>query len=245
MEKLYLGIDIGSTTFKAALINENGKVRQTLYQRTRPVDTGRVRCSGVCSRCGACNFGQLRQTVDKFLADSGVKIEDISCTVVTGSQIVSDPRVALKGADEIADIVETAVKSRLGDALALEKLFGKRDATAVDVFRGRLSRAFLEKPYDVRITEMRDLAEGVEGDALAEILVDVFENRRLGRVLRLFVPDILLKFAVFHKNGEDIAKIGSQQYFIARFFCKIACLYLAQKVGYLPLRRGCPREKCL
>ena len=91
MEKLYLGIDIGSTTFKAALINENGRVRQTLYQRTRPVDTGRVRCSGVCSRCGACNFGQLRQTVDKFLADSGLRgIEDISCTVVTGSQIVSD-----------------------------------------------------------------------------------------------------------------------------------------------------------
>ena len=73
------------------MINEQGRVRQTLYQRTRPVDTGRVRCSGVCSRCGACNFGQLRQTVDKFLADSGIRsIEEISCTVVTGSQIVAD-----------------------------------------------------------------------------------------------------------------------------------------------------------
>ena len=91
MEKLYLGIDIGSTTFKAALINGNGRVHQTLYQRTRPVDTGRVRCSGVCSRCGACNFGQLRQTVDKFLADSGIRdLEQITCTVVTGSQIVAD-----------------------------------------------------------------------------------------------------------------------------------------------------------
>ena len=28
MEKLYLGIDIGSTTFKAVLLNERGKVRQ-------------------------------------------------------------------------------------------------------------------------------------------------------------------------------------------------------------------------
>ena len=91
MEKLYLGIDIGSTTFKAVLMNEKGKVRQTIYQRTRPADTGRVRCSGICSKCGACNFGQLRQTVDKFLQDAGVPgLHCITCTVVTGSQIVED-----------------------------------------------------------------------------------------------------------------------------------------------------------
>ena len=91
MEKLYLGIDIGSTTFKAVLLNERGKVRQTVYQRTRPADTGRVRCSGICSKCGACNFGQLRQTVDKFLQDAGVPgLHCITCTVVTGSQIVED-----------------------------------------------------------------------------------------------------------------------------------------------------------
>jgi len=91
MDKLYLGIDIGSTTFKAVLLNERGKVRQTFYQRTRPSDTGRVRCSGVCSKCGACNFGQLRQMVDKFLQDAGVPdLKYITCTVVTGSQIVED-----------------------------------------------------------------------------------------------------------------------------------------------------------
>ena len=91
MEKLYLGIDIGSTTFKAVLMNERGKVRQTLYQRTPPVDTGRVRCAGVCAKCGACNFGQLRQTVDRFLLDAGLTgMEQIDCTVVTGSQIVED-----------------------------------------------------------------------------------------------------------------------------------------------------------
>ena len=91
MEKLYLGIDIGSTTFKAVLMNERGKVRQTLYQRTKPVDTGRVRCAGVCAKCGACNFGQLRQTVDRFLLDAGLTgMEQIDCTVVTGSQIVED-----------------------------------------------------------------------------------------------------------------------------------------------------------
>ncbi len=91
MEALFLGIDIGSTTFKAVLMNERGKIRQALYRRTKPVDSGRVRCSGVCAKCGACNFGQLRQTVDKFLMDAGVKgVGEITCTVVTGSQIVED-----------------------------------------------------------------------------------------------------------------------------------------------------------
>ena len=93
MEKLFLGIDIGSTTFKAALMNSKGRVRETLYRRTKPVDSGRVRCSGVCSKCGACNFGQLRQTVDQFLVDCGLNgFKDIACTVVTGSQIVEDTK---------------------------------------------------------------------------------------------------------------------------------------------------------
>jgi len=92
-ENLYLGIDVGSTTFKAVLMTERGKVLHWLYQRTKPVDTGRVRCSGICSRCGACNFGQLRQTLDSFLSDAGVEsMARISCTVVTGSQIVEDTR---------------------------------------------------------------------------------------------------------------------------------------------------------
>ena len=52
MENLYLGIDLGSTTFKAVILNERGKVRHTLYQRTRPVDTGRVRCAGICAGVG-------------------------------------------------------------------------------------------------------------------------------------------------------------------------------------------------
>ena len=89
--KFYLGIDIGSTTFKAVLLNEAGEVHHTLYQRTRPADTGRVRCSGVCNKCGACNFGLLRETVDRFLHDAGLNgIEDVACTIVTGSQIVED-----------------------------------------------------------------------------------------------------------------------------------------------------------
>ena len=92
MEKFFLGIDVGSTTVKAVLIDSRGNIRHTLYQRTRPVDSGRVRCTGTCSRCGACNFGQLRQLVDRFLVEAGVKnsFAGIACTVVTGSQIVED-----------------------------------------------------------------------------------------------------------------------------------------------------------
>lgn len=91
MENLYLGIDVGSTTFKAVLMTSQGKVKHSLYQRTKPVDTGRVRCKGVCSKCGACNFGALRQTVDSFLNEAGVaSLAEIACTVVTGSQIVED-----------------------------------------------------------------------------------------------------------------------------------------------------------
>jgi activator of 2-hydroxyglutaryl-CoA dehydratase/benzoyl-CoA reductase/2-hydroxyglutaryl-CoA dehydratase subunit BcrC/BadD/HgdB len=93
MENLYLGIDIGSTTFKAVLMTAKGKVKHSTYQRTRPVDNGRVKCSGQCARCGACNFGALRKTVDTFLAEAGVAaLADVACTVVTGSQIVEDTR---------------------------------------------------------------------------------------------------------------------------------------------------------
>ena len=54
MQKKYLGIDIGSTTFKAVLLAEDGKVVRTVYKRTTPVDSGKVACTGRCSGCGAC-----------------------------------------------------------------------------------------------------------------------------------------------------------------------------------------------
>ena len=38
--KYYLGIDIGSTTFKAVVITDKGRVVHTTYQRTKPVDSG-------------------------------------------------------------------------------------------------------------------------------------------------------------------------------------------------------------
>ena len=71
----YLGIDIGSTTFKAVVMDEDGNVLHTTYQRTKPVDSGPVACSGRCTSCGRCNMGAVRKTVMTFLSDAGLKPE--------------------------------------------------------------------------------------------------------------------------------------------------------------------------
>ena len=88
----FLGIDIGSTTFKAVVLADNGDVLHTVYQRTKPVETGRVACSGKCTSCGRCNMGAVKKTVNDFLKEIGLTKDDIACTVVTGSQIVEDTK---------------------------------------------------------------------------------------------------------------------------------------------------------
>ena len=89
-EKLYLGIDIGSTTYKAVILSQGGKVLATTYQRTQPVDSGRLACTGRCSGCGNCSMGAVRKKTDDFLKKAGFTFKDMAATVVTGSQIVDD-----------------------------------------------------------------------------------------------------------------------------------------------------------
>ena len=100
----YLGIDIGSTTFKAVVMDEAGNVLHTTYQRTKPVDSGPVGCSGRCTSCGRCNMGAVRKTVLTFLSDAGLKTEDISCTVVTGSQIVEDTKRVINYDFQVSEV---------------------------------------------------------------------------------------------------------------------------------------------
>ncbi|NLF40749.1 hypothetical protein GX586_15000 [bacterium] len=88
--RFFLGIDIGSTTLKAVLVSDKGKVRHTLYQRTRPLPDAQLTCSGQCHYCGKCNLGALTATIDEFLATAGVTRRQIPCTVVTGSQVVDE-----------------------------------------------------------------------------------------------------------------------------------------------------------
>ena len=112
--KYYLGIDIGSTTFKAVVITDKGRVVHTTYQRTKPVDSGQLSCTGRCTSCGRCNMGALKKTLATFFSeaglnagnitcettsevakaalDTGITAGDIACTVVTGSQIVEDTK---------------------------------------------------------------------------------------------------------------------------------------------------------
>ncbi len=97
MGPLYLGIDIGSTTLKAVLLSDKGKVRHSLYLRTRPANDGdRLTCTGKCHVCGACNLGSLKKTIGLFLAEAGTSMDKIECTVVTGSQIVEETQRFIK-----------------------------------------------------------------------------------------------------------------------------------------------------
>jgi predicted CoA-substrate-specific enzyme activase len=92
MSRFFLGIDMGSTTIKAVLLTAKGKVRHSLYERTKASKVGKIDCNGQCAKCGACNFGALKNTIDGFLADAGVSHADIESTVVTGSQVVDDTK---------------------------------------------------------------------------------------------------------------------------------------------------------
>jgi activator of 2-hydroxyglutaryl-CoA dehydratase/benzoyl-CoA reductase/2-hydroxyglutaryl-CoA dehydratase subunit BcrC/BadD/HgdB len=92
MSEIYLGIDIGSTTFKAVLLSAKSKVRHSLYMRTKPAEgrDDRVICGGRCHECGKCHLGALKKTIGDFLASAGIREGDVRGTVVTGSQIVEE-----------------------------------------------------------------------------------------------------------------------------------------------------------
>ena len=92
MANKYLGIDIGSTTYKAVVLSEAGEVLESTYQRTQPVDSGRLACTGRCSGCGNCNMGAVRKTTDLFLKEIGLTYAAMAAVVVTGSQIVDDTK---------------------------------------------------------------------------------------------------------------------------------------------------------
>ena len=95
-KKIFLGVDIGSTTIKAVLLTEEGKVMHSMYQRTVPKKDAKLACTGRCSNCGQCNVGALSKTIVDFLASVGKTQDDISCTVVTGSQVVDELHRFLK-----------------------------------------------------------------------------------------------------------------------------------------------------
>ncbi len=107
--KYFLGIDIGSTTFKAVLIDENNKIIETVYKRTKAIEQGSsgqtpVNCTGRCHECGACNLGSLKNTVSEFLRPIKIDQEDLSAIVVTGSQIVEDTKKFIKYDVKVSEV---------------------------------------------------------------------------------------------------------------------------------------------
>ncbi len=86
---LFLGIDVGSTTIKAVLINENSEILNTFYKRAEISGHSNFNCSGSCFNCGKCYFGSIKKYVNDFLKDSGsYSLENINCIVMTGSQVL-------------------------------------------------------------------------------------------------------------------------------------------------------------
>ena len=112
MNKNFLGIDIGSTTLKAVLMTSVGKVKHTMYQRTKPLPDARLSCTGKCAHCGKCNLGALAQSIDDFLAAGGVDRKDIACTVVTGSQVVEDMNKFLEYDEFVSEVSAHAAGAR-------------------------------------------------------------------------------------------------------------------------------------
>ena len=91
-KKYYLGIDIGSTTYKAVLLDEEGSLIGSTYERTHAVDSGHLACTGRCHGCGNCSMGSVKNATVQFLKRYSVTFDDIAATVVTGSQIVEDTK---------------------------------------------------------------------------------------------------------------------------------------------------------
>ena len=90
MSVFFLGIDVGSTTLKAVLLDEDGKVCNVLYKRSQPMEAGKVKCIGKCSDCGKCYLGSVKKDIKDFLSGIGISSSDIKITGITGSQVVED-----------------------------------------------------------------------------------------------------------------------------------------------------------
>ena len=104
LKKLFLGIDIGSTTFKAVLLSDDDAILGETYQRTQAVDSGRLACTGRCGGCGRCSMGAIKKTTEEFLSGCGVSFGALAAIVVTGSQIVEDTEKFIKFDFQVSEV---------------------------------------------------------------------------------------------------------------------------------------------
>lgn len=104
MGSYYLGIDLGSTTLKCAIMDEQGDIAATLYRRTKPATEKQVHCSGRCIECGTCSMGSVKKSISDLFRDSGISIHDVARTIVTGSQIVDSSDGAFVYDDFVSEV---------------------------------------------------------------------------------------------------------------------------------------------
>ncbi len=92
MNNYHLGIDAGSTTIKAVLIDGLGRICHSLYKRTQPSNEMPVVCKGHCLECGRCSFDTCTTLISEFLKKIGLTLDDMTSIAVTGSQIIDKTR---------------------------------------------------------------------------------------------------------------------------------------------------------
>ena len=88
--ELFLGVDVGSTTLKAVVLDVDGTIVHTLYRRTKAQPQAAQACVGACQICGKCNLGAVSKTLGESLEAAGIARADVARTAVTGSQVVDD-----------------------------------------------------------------------------------------------------------------------------------------------------------
>ena len=200
-EKLYLGIDIGSTTLKAVVINESQEVLDSLYVRTVATEGNKISCTGKCASCGACNQGMLKKSISDFLENIGLQHKDILCTAVTGSQITEDTKRFINYNFKVSEVsahVEGAITQFPGCKAILD--VGGQDSKAMlfndsmGMWTSKMSGicaagtgAFLDSVANKLLVPVNEMAEKVDYDSdlefssvcavLSATSINKFKNR--------------------------------------------------------------------
>lgn len=110
--RYYLGVDAGSTTIKMVIINDEGEICQSSYERTKAKEGKPVKCSGNCEKCGRCSRGNLKTVINNGLKQQGLTMDHISHTVVTGSQISSETKDIIPYDAHISEVTAHVVAAK-------------------------------------------------------------------------------------------------------------------------------------
>jgi len=181
--KVFMGIDIGSTSTKAIMIDENENVVLDIYRKTRgePIEAAR----------------HLFRAVREIIKEAGVNFEVIACgTTGSGRKLVG----AVIGADVVINEITAHVQGALQTAPGVETVFeiGGQDSKFMSLRDGRVqdsnmnyvcaagTGSFIEEQarklgYDVR--DIGDMVQGIMPPRTSDRCT-VFMEQDIFRLLR-------------------------------------------------------------